>query len=141
QDLGNPWHASHVPAGRPGGIFHHAALDPAPRPGSQACPGCRTGWHLLVLDRRRVARVLPGGFHRRQSLMTRREMRCTMSDQPTAEVSRQGRSIALWVGVLGAPVLWLTQFEAGYALAPWACKNKGQLLLHLISALCIVLAL
>jgi hypothetical protein len=52
------------------------------------------------------------------------------------------RDLALWTGVLGGPIIWLTSFEANFALAPWACefKNKAALFLVTIVALILVAA-
>jgi hypothetical protein len=47
------------------------------------------------------------------------------------------RNIALWIGVLGGPIIWLCSFEARFALAPWACvfQNKWALYGVAIAAL------
>lgn len=39
------------------------------------------------------------------------------------------RNLALWIGVLGGPICWLTSFEARFALAPWACAFQSKLAL------------
>ncbi len=36
------------------------------------------------------------------------------------------RNLALWVSVLGGPVIWLCSFEARFALAPWACTFQSK---------------
>ncbi len=40
------------------------------------------------------------------------------------------RNLALWISVLGGPIVWLCSFEARFALAPWACtfQSKAALL-------------
>jgi hypothetical protein len=40
------------------------------------------------------------------------------------------RNFALWVGVLGGPIIWLCSFEARFALAPWACVFQNKWALH-----------
>jgi hypothetical protein len=47
------------------------------------------------------------------------------------------RNLALWIGVLGGPLIWLCSFEARFALAPWACtfQNKWGLYGVAITAL------
>ena len=39
------------------------------------------------------------------------------------------RNVALWIGFLGGPIIWLFSFGARFALAPWACTfdNKWAL--------------
>lgn len=34
-----------------------------------------------------------------------------------------GALAALWWGWIGAPAWWFAQFEARYALVPWACRH------------------
>src|SRR4051812_41504750 len=45
-----------------------------------------------------------------------------MSGDATASDSR-GNLAALWWGWIAAPFWWLAQFEARYALVPWACHH------------------
>ncbi len=49
------------------------------------------------------------------------------------------RNLALWTGVLAGPVLWLSSFEANFALAPWACIFQAKLALYLVSIAALVL--
>jgi hypothetical protein len=37
--------------------------------------------------------------------------------------SSPGTLPALWLGWIGAPVWWLTQFEVRYILVQWACRH------------------
>lgn len=46
----------------------------------------------------------------------------------------------LWAGLLIAPVGWLLNLEANFALAPLACGGGGRPLLYLVSAITFVLA-
>jgi hypothetical protein len=41
--------------------------------------------------------------------------------------------LLLWAGVLMAPIAWLIQFEARYALVQWVCARHNRLPLHLLS--------
>ena len=45
------------------------------------------------------------------------------------------RDVALWTGILGGAIAWLTSFEARFALAPLACVMQGKLPLYIISLL------
>lgn len=56
-------------------------------------------------------------------------------------VSRQGRSLALWAGVLGAPLLWGVQLQLIYLLVPWVCGSGHTGLLHLLTLLFLLLIL
>ena len=50
------------------------------------------------------------------------------------------RSTALWIGVLAGPIIWLTQFEINFILAPLACAFGWKwvvLLIMLVSVLAI----
>jgi TRAP-type C4-dicarboxylate transport system permease small subunit len=47
--------------------------------------------------------------------------------------------LLLWVGVLMAPIVWLTQFEIRYSLVQWACARQNRLVLHLLSAVVLIL--
>lgn len=42
--------------------------------------------------------------------------------------------LALWAGVLTAPVAFLVLLEVTYALASWACTRGGEWVLHLACA-------
>jgi hypothetical protein len=46
---------------------------------------------------------------------------------------RLNRDLALWIGVLAGPVIWLCSFEANFALAPWACTFQAKLALYCVS--------
>ena len=43
------------------------------------------------------------------------------------------RNLALWIGILGGPFIWLVSFEANFALVPWACIWQGKVALYLVS--------
>src|SRR5256885_10064214 len=50
-----------------------------------------------------------------------------------AATDRPLRDLALWVGILGPPVLWLTQFEIIYSLVLPVCVTHSRIVLLLIS--------
>jgi len=41
----------------------------------------------------------------------------------------------LWLGVLGAPIAWLIQFQLRYSLVQWACLQQSALALHIVSSI------
>lgn len=43
------------------------------------------------------------------------------------------RNLALWIGALGGPVVWLSSFEARFALVPWACTFQNKLALYSVA--------
>ena len=51
------------------------------------------------------------------------------------------RNVALWVGFLGGPMIWLMSFEARFALAPWACTFQNKWALHAVAFAALILCL
>lgn len=51
------------------------------------------------------------------------------------------RNLALWIGVLGGPIIWLTSFEARFALAPWACTFQNKWALYGVAIAALILCL
>ncbi len=50
-----------------------------------------------------------------------------------------GRGLAwLWFAVLSGPITWALDLGISYALVKWACGNRMQLVLHLISVVAIL---
>jgi hypothetical protein len=49
--------------------------------------------------------------------------------------------LALWTGLLLAPLAWLLNLSAAYALVPRACVTGNHLLGHLVHLVCLLLAL
>lgn len=45
------------------------------------------------------------------------------------------RDLALWIGILAGPIIWLSSFQANFALVPWACVWQGKLALYAVSIL------
>ena len=64
-----------------------------------------------------------------------------MTTESTLNAIKPGRSVALWAGVIGAPAAWAIQLEIGYALAPWTCKSQNYFVLHIVTAIFVLLAL
>lgn len=54
-------------------------------------------------------------------------------EQELAATDRPLRDLALWLGILGPPVLWLTQFEIVYALVLPACVAHHRIVLAVMS--------
>jgi hypothetical protein len=50
-----------------------------------------------------------------------------------AATDRPLRDLALWLGIVGPPLLWLTQFEIVYALVLPVCVAHNKIVLVLIS--------
>ena len=51
------------------------------------------------------------------------------------------RNVALWIGFLGGPIIWLCSFEARFALAPWACTFQNKWALHAVAIAGLILCL
>ena len=54
------------------------------------------------------------------------------------------QNLLLWISVLGGPIVWLSSFEARFALVPWACTFQSKLALFGVAiaalALCAMFA-
>ena len=46
---------------------------------------------------------------------------------------------ALWAGVIGAPMVWLTQFVINYALVPYVCHSRKFFSFHLTTLIALIL--
>src|SRR3954471_585050 len=46
---------------------------------------------------------------------------------------------ALWLGVIGAPLVWLTQFIICYALVPYVCHTRKFFSFHLTNGIALLL--
>ena len=54
---------------------------------------------------------------------------------------RSGRVMAyLWTGILAAPIAWALDEGIGYSLVPHACSTGHGYVLHVTSALCLLVA-
>jgi len=52
---------------------------------------------------------------------------------------RRGK-LALWIGLVGGPLLALASLHLSYAVVPWSCNAGRELPLHLIAAAALLLA-
>jgi hypothetical protein len=57
-----------------------------------------------------------------------------------ADRNTNSRSFWLWLGLFGAPILWLIHLEANYAMVPFACVRQSSMLLLFSTALILILA-
>ena len=57
-------------------------------------------------------------------------------EQELAATDRPLRDFALWLGILGPPLLWLTQFEIVYAFVLPVCVGHHKILLAVVSIAC-----
>lgn len=64
-----------------------------------------------------------------------------MTTESRIETSPASRDFALWCGVPGGPLIWLTQFLVNYMLVPFACSTGMHWLLPLSSAVFVAAAL
>lgn len=46
---------------------------------------------------------------------------------------------ALWFGVLAGPISFLLNLQLNYMLTPWVCKHGGQLVLHIVPLIFLVI--
>ena len=49
------------------------------------------------------------------------------------------RNLALWIGVLGGPIIWLASFQTNFALVPWACIFQAKLTMYVVSLVALLL--
>lgn len=49
------------------------------------------------------------------------------------------RNLLLWISVLGGPLVWLSSFEARFALVPWACTFQNKAGLYAVFAAALLL--
>jgi cytochrome c biogenesis factor len=60
---------------------------------------------------------------------------------PRTDIPDGRQILALWIGVLLAPIAFLLNLEAAYAVVPTACSSHHVLLVHLVHLACLLLAL
>jgi hypothetical protein len=51
----------------------------------------------------------------------------------------KSQNLLLWISVLGGPLVWLSSFEARFALVPWACTFQSKLALFGVAIAALVL--
>ncbi|MBV8572420.1 MAG: hypothetical protein JO319_17510 [Acidobacteriaceae bacterium] len=49
------------------------------------------------------------------------------------------RNMLLWISVLGGPFVWLSSFEARFALVPWACTFDSKLALFGVAVAALII--
>lgn len=59
--------------------------------------------------------------------------------EDTPKMSSEGRSAALWAGVLGAPTVAGLHLGIGYAIAHWVCAKEAQIVPHLVTVIALIL--
>jgi hypothetical protein len=64
-----------------------------------------------------------------------------MTVDPHTEVHDARELRELWTGLLLAPAAFLINLEVAYALVPHACSSGTRLLVHVVHAICLLLAL
>lgn len=65
------------------------------------------------------------------------ESRSRSGEQPVVD---KNVALALWVGILLAPIAFLVDLGARFALVEWACRNDGGFVLWLVAVLAVALA-
>ena len=63
-----------------------------------------------------------------------------MTLDPRTDVPDAKELRALWLGLLLAPAAFLVNLEIAYAVVPHACSSGSRLLVHLVHAVCVVVA-
>lgn len=63
-----------------------------------------------------------------------------MTVDPRTDVPDAREIRALWTGLLLAPAAFLLNLEVAYALVPAACASSTRVLVHLVHAVCLLLA-
>jgi hypothetical protein len=64
-----------------------------------------------------------------------------MNAEQQRAVDKAGGYHLLWMGVLGGPISWLTQFQLRYALVPWVCSSQNLFALHITSLVFLLLTI
>lgn len=44
-----------------------------------------------------------------------------------------------WTGVLAGPVAWGLHMQVNYSLVPWVCKNGGEVFIHLVTIVALLI--
>jgi hypothetical protein len=63
-----------------------------------------------------------------------------MTLDPRTDVPDAPEIRALWAGLLLAPTAFLLNLEVAYAMVPTACASQNRLLVHLVHAVCLIIA-
>jgi hypothetical protein len=62
-----------------------------------------------------------------------------MTDSARDRSSQPRSNFALWIGLLGAPLIWLSQFEARYVLASHPPGSRGHVVMVIIGIVAVLL--
>ncbi len=62
-----------------------------------------------------------------------------MSEKSESNLKRTSGLAVQWTGVLAAPLAWGLHMQTNYSLVPWVCKNGGEILLHAITILALLI--
>jgi hypothetical protein len=49
-------------------------------------------------------------------------------------------NFALWIGILGSPIVWATQLQTSYGMVPWACSSGHRWILPIVSGVFLIAA-
>jgi hypothetical protein len=63
-----------------------------------------------------------------------------MTVDPRTDVPDAPEIRALWAGLLLGPAAFLLNLEVAYAIVPVACSSHNPLLVHLVHAVCLIIA-
>jgi hypothetical protein len=63
-----------------------------------------------------------------------------LGSESQTEGSSARENLLLWIGLLGPAAVWLIELQTSYSLVPWACVSGKMWVLHLVSAICLLLA-
>ena len=65
----------------------------------------------------------------------------TPDDAPLERSLSEGRGLALqWIGLLFAPAVFFAHLQVAYVMVSWACLHEGEVWIHVLGALSVVLA-
>jgi hypothetical protein len=64
-----------------------------------------------------------------------------MTVDPGTEIPDARHLLALWIGLLLAPIAFLINLELAYALVPTACSSRNEVPVHLVHLACLLLTI
>lgn len=64
-----------------------------------------------------------------------------MAEETQKRILHPRGALVQWTGVLAGPVAWGLHMQANYALVPWVCKNGGEVFIHLVTILALLITL
>ena len=63
-----------------------------------------------------------------------------LDSESRIEGSSASQNFALWIAVLGPPVIWFVQMQTSYSLVMWACSSGRLWSIHVASLFFLILA-